>query len=720
VGDFSGNLVEPPDRHRYGPVKAAAVGVVTLAMCLTLAGAAPAPVIRPAARSVHGMDAVGSPPNGSSWAPQPQKRRGLRMAATAGNGRFALHTAGGNRTFLPGVNLGSTTPGHQPGELSISAAQYRSWFAAMGWLGIRVVRVYTIHPPAFYTELAGYNAANPDRPLYLMQGLYLPDESYISKRNLYDRAVTTAFQREIRDGAAAVSGHLIRAPQRGRASGEWSADVTPWLAGWIVGVEMDPYAGAASDRRNAHRPATNGRYFRSTPDATPTERWLAARMNELAGYLARGGLSQPIAFVNWPTTDPLRHPEEPLAQEDLLQLDANHVRPTAAWPAGTFASYHAYPYYPDFQRHEPALLAYRYNGRPDPYAGYLAALRRHHGDMPTLVTEFGVPSAVGSAHNGPLGRSQGDHSESDAMRIDAELLHLIKDQGMAAGFLFGWTDEWFKFTWNTIAHQDAERRQLWHDPLTNEQNFGLVAMDAAGSPEAVNQFLVDDEHGWPARRITARVDESYVRLRIAVGSPRPGALTLGFDVLPGLTGPPPPGSADTAADTAFALDLVAHSGQAYIRDQLDPLPLDWPVPASARGPAPDGWKRFELVVNRDLTIPSTGEKLPAELQNAGLLRYGTPEADSRALWYLDGDDLVVRAPWAMLGYADPSTHKVGVPRGRTLSLQVSPGVGVCVSATGTEQRTGTATWVNWNRPYYTERLKQGAGQFRDAALDTAP
>src|SRR4029453_13299650 len=116
-----------------------------------------------------------------------------------------------------------------------------------------------------------------------------------------------------------------------------------------------------------------------------------------------------------------------------------HVRPTAAWPAGTFASDHAYPYYKDFQRHEPALLAYPYNRRPHPYQGHPAPLRRRHGDMPTVVTEFGVPSAIGSAHNGPLGRSQGDHSETDAMRIDAELLHLIRDQGMAAGFLFGWT-----------------------------------------------------------------------------------------------------------------------------------------------------------------------------------------------------------------------------------------------------------------------------------------
>jgi hypothetical protein len=191
---------------------------------------------------------------------------------------------GGDRTFLPGVNLGSTTPGHQPGELSISAPQYRSWFAAMGWLGIRVIRIYTIHPPAFYSELARHNAQNPDWPLYLVQGVYLPDESYIGRQNLYDRAVTTAFQREVADAAAAVSGHLTRTPQPGRASGTWDTDVTPWLAGWIIGVEMDPYAGAGSDRRNARRPAARGRYFRSAPDATPTERCL------------------PPGWTNWPAT----------------------------------------------------------------------------------------------------------------------------------------------------------------------------------------------------------------------------------------------------------------------------------------------------------------------------------------------------------------------------------------------------------------------------------
>jgi hypothetical protein len=725
VEDFPSHLVQAPRRPRFGRGKAAAILLTTLAMCLPLTGATAAPVVHSPAFAIRGMERIPAPPAGASWAPVFRPAAGLNVLATAGGGRFALHTASGDVTFLPGVNLGSTTPGHQPGELSISPEQYRTWFAAMGWLGIRVVRIYTIHPPAFYQELAGYNRANPDRPLYLMQGVYLPDESYVEKQDLYGRTVTTAFADELRDAADAVAGDLSRPVTPGRAAGVWDTDVNSWLAGWIVGVELDPSATFGSDRRNGGRPAVTGRYFRSTAAATPTERWLAARMDELAGFQAARGLSQPIAFVNWPTTDPLRHPDEPLEQEDLLQLDANHVRATAAWPAGTFASYHAYPYYPDFQRHEPGLQDFRYAGRADPYAAYLTALKRHHGSMPTMVTEFGVPSSIGSAHHSPLGRAQGDHSERDAMRIDADLLRLIRDQGLAGGFLFGWADEWFKFTWNTITHQDPGRRQLWHDPFTNEQHFGLLAMDAAGQPDAETRYLFDAEGGWPVRRATARVDESYVHLRLGLGDAPPSTLTLGFDVLPGLVGNAPPGALDRMADAALTLDLGNRTGQAYLRTRLDPLPLDYRVPDAARGPAPAGWRRFELMVNRELTVPSTGERLPAEIQNAGALRYGSwdpddPDADSRALWRRDGDDLIVRVPWAMLGYADPSAHMVGVPqRSGELGLVVSPGVGLTVSATGSDQFVGDVSWVNWNRPYWTERLKQGAERFRDAALEVA-
>ena len=33
-----------------------------------------------------------------------------------------------------------------------------------------------------------------------------------------------------------------------------------------------------------------------------------------------------------------------------------------------------------------------------------------------MITEFGVPSSMGSAHTGPLGRDQGGHTEQERWR----------------------------------------------------------------------------------------------------------------------------------------------------------------------------------------------------------------------------------------------------------------------------------------------------------------
>jgi hypothetical protein len=648
-------------------------------------------------------------PPGPSWAPRPQTMAGLRTLARSGPEGFALSTAHGPVRFLPGVNLGSTTPGHQPGEVAIGAADYRRWLPAMVGLGIRVIRIYTIHRPDFYRELAAYNHAHPDRPLYLVQGVYLPDESYVDSGNLYDPKVTDAFRAELRDAVGAVHGDLSRSPRPGRADGRWDTDVSAWLAAWIIGVEWDPHAIQTSDRRNRRAPAPAGRYFAATPDASATERWLAARMDDVATAEAARGASTPIAFVNWPSTDPLRHPDEPLEQEDLVGVDANHVRATAAWPGGTFASYHAYPYYPDFQRYEPGLRSYRRGGQPDPYGGYLRDLLRHHAPMPVMVTEFGVPSSLGSAHAGPRGRDQGGHTEREATAITADLLRLVKDVGMSGGLIFEWTDEWFKGTWNTIAHQrPADRRQLWHDPLTNEQYFGLLATDPTGSQPTQPV----------SARVSARVDESYVHLTVTGVTGR--RVTVGLDAAPDRTGAPPPGSIDTRADTALVLDLSRRAGQVWIRTALDPVRLDYRVPAGARPPPVDGWRQYQLVTNRPRTLPRTGAALPMEFDNVGELRHGTwnpedPAYDSTALWRLEADTLHLRVPWAFAGLADPSSHRALVPDAAGATV-ATPGIGLSVATDGATEAAGTVRWPAWNRVSYRERLKAGADQVRAALL----
>ena len=59
-----------------------------------------------------------STPEPTDWRPAPVTRDGLSVVAESDADGFRLHTASGDKTFLPGVNLGSTTPLHQPGEIA--------------------------------------------------------------------------------------------------------------------------------------------------------------------------------------------------------------------------------------------------------------------------------------------------------------------------------------------------------------------------------------------------------------------------------------------------------------------------------------------------------------------------------------------------------------------------------------------------------------------------
>lgn len=690
------------------------VGLVVLTALVALTGACQSATPGSAAPAAAPAAAVGP-----SWAPAPVRAGGESAVATTSGQTFALHTRGGEVTFVPGINLGSTTPGHYPGELAVQATDYRRWFAQMGALGIRAVRVYTIHRPAFYTELLAYDRAHPDAPLYLVQGVYPPDESYTTSGDLFAAAPTAAFDAETRDAVAAVTGHLQRAPRPGRASGTWTADVSPYVMAWLAGAEMDPTALRDSDRRNAGRPAVRGRYFTSTAGATPTERWLAARLEVLARAVQATGRTAPLAFVNWPTTDPLRHPTEPIEGEDLVGVDANHVQPTSRWAGGYFASYHAYPYYPDFQRYEPAYQRATYAGRHDPYAGYLLALRHHHATMPTLVTEFGVPSSVGAAHAGPLGRDQGDHSEPEAMSTDASLLRELKDLGLGAGFVFEWGDEWFKSTWNTQPRQQpADRKALWHDPWTNEQWFGVLATDAAGrSPvrrvvSSSAGLAVDVAHDPSWLYVTARV-------------PQPGrSLVLGLDVIPEPGEPallPAGAGANAGSDVAVVADGTGV--QVLDRGDQDGRLLDGGrVAADLRLGT---WALQRLTTNRVLTMPGTGRRLAAEYLAVGRLREGdwTTGASGRDSlaqyhWSADGRTLSLRLPWSSLLMGDPSSRTALVLHGAQRGVQVVPGITVRAVSGGADA-SGPYTWDTWTSVEHTERLKDGAGDLAAAYRDTA-
>ncbi len=644
----------------------------------------------------------------TDWSPAAATVQGMSVLAQSDAAGLRLHTGSGDKTFLPGVNLGSSVPGRQPGEVgAIEAGTYRTWFSQMGDLGIRLVRIYTLHPPAFYDELARYNRAHEQSPLYLVQGAYLPNEDYFGPgRTLYAPDVDAAFTRELKDLSDAVHGDLTRTAAPGRAGGTYDTDVSPWLASWIIGVEWDPQGVARTDRKMAGASYRPGRYFVATKDASATERWITRHMDRLASAEAARETSVPIAAVNWPTADPLHHPTEPIASEDAVSVDALHMLPTAAWPGGTFASFHAYPYYPDFQRYEPGYDQTVWEDKPDRYAGYLLALKQHFaGRMPLVISEFGVPASLGSAHIGTNGRDQGSHSEQDAMGIDASLMRMMAANGLAGAFVFSWEDEWFKRTWNTVEHQEGERRQLWHDPLTNEQYFGIVATD----PDPVPDAAVEATPAVGALKyVYVWADHSWVHVEVTGRDGTPADIEVAADVLPGAR----------RTDYRFTVDTAAATAQAQVRRALDPIRLDT-VETRYRPGAATAWHDYALLINRKL-----GDRA-AEYEPVGELVQGSWHAtdkdfDSLATWAVDDehDTVRLRIPWSMLGMADPSTRRA-LGEGKPAPLVEIDAITFDVTA-GTSTERLEFTWPTWTRVSYKQRLKAGAEHLASAYRDLAP
>lgn len=182
----------------------------------------------------------------------------MQVPARATSTAVQLGMRGGFRDrFWAGVNLGSTTPGHLPGEVFARAVDYRRWFPEMAAVGIKVIRVYTLLDPSFYSELRRYNLAHPKALLYVIHGVWIPEERFPAGHDLWDPAVLKEQERLSEEVHGAVFGKLRRAPRRGMASGRWTADISPWVIAWSPRVEWDPAATAGPVRRYL-TPATKG------------------------------------------------------------------------------------------------------------------------------------------------------------------------------------------------------------------------------------------------------------------------------------------------------------------------------------------------------------------------------------------------------------------------------------------------------------------------------
>jgi hypothetical protein len=570
------------------------------------------------------------------------------------------------------------------------------------------LRIYTILDPAFYRALRGWNLAHPDRALWLIHGVWaeLPP-----KQDFKDSRWNANLRTELARVVDVVHGAVSIPPRPGHASGHFDADVSSWVLAYIVGREWEPFAVKSFDGTNPVS-SFSGRYLRVT-DAPAMDVWLTQQCDFMLEHEARTyNALRPIAYTNWPTLDPLRHPTEATTAEeaawrkrtgrrsvgtkleyenDAVSLDANLVSATDLNPAGWFASYHAYPYYPDFVFLDPVNQAARSLEGPSSYSGYLRALVEYHGKMPTLISEYGVPSSRGIAHIEPLGQSHGGHDEQSMATIDARLTREIQESGAAGSILFAWLDEWFKKNWSVIDYEiPADNTRLWHNVMDPEQNYGILGQYAGtgsqtpqlgGAAERWHSLRLLQQAStsspWVPNTLRVGWNESYVfiaaefagrhafpwdslGIRVAIdtylpqqGQHRlPGSRVrseLGFEFLVDLMGPGRAGLLVTPEYNRYDARVDRATGDDFGRFARRPVIIR---------DREDG--RFDplFVITNRARFGRDGAFYPARGYNRGELRFGEESASTLADWYFDQQAglLELRIPWDLVNVTDPSSR----------------------------------------------------------------
>jgi Tetratricopeptide repeat len=630
------------------------------------------------------------------------------VGRTRGRGFEIATSTGWQPFYVRGVNLGVALPGKFPSQFPVDSSDYAGWLDTIATMHANTVRVYTILPPAFYRALRGWNVSHPDRLLWLVHGVWaeLPPG-----HNFDDARWKDEFQTEMRRVVDLVHGSASFPVRPGHAGGHFDADVSPWVLAYIIGREWEPYAVKAFNA--THSAGAFAGHYLQLPSGPAMDLWLTRQCDLMLSYEADTyNALRPIAYTSWPTLDPLHHPTEATTAEealwrsrsgrhseakkleyenDAVTLDPTLVRPTAANPAGWFASYHAYPYYPDFMILDPGYRTARSPEGPSSYLGYLQALVAYHAHMPTLISEYGVPSSRGVAHIHPLGWSHGGHDEQSMASIDARLTREIREAGAAGSILFAWLDEWFKKNWTVIDYEiPAENTRLWHNIMDPEQNYGVIG-EYAGN-EKLNPRLGGNPQTWRALPVLQQVDPHSPRLRNlrigsnesfvfiaadvppgkfpwgsltiqlaidtylpAVGQHRlPGSLVssgLGFEFLIQLEAPDTASMKVTPEYNRYDARVDPATGDDYGRFARRPV--------TTRDRQDGRFDPLFIVTNR-ARFGRDGTFFRAQRYDRGQLRFGAESESTLADWYLDeaAGLLELRVPWDLLNVTDPSSRRI--------------------------------------------------------------
>ena len=644
------------------------------------------------------------------------------------------------KVFWKGVNIGAGEPGLFPGELTISYDDYFRWFGYISEMNCNCIRVYTTMRPQFYQALYDYNS-QVENPLYLFHGVWMDEEDVATYADVYaeNSKIKNEFINDAINCVDVIMGNAVLSERAGFASGTYTANISKWFAGWILGIENDPKFIQNTNDSNPEKNIYEGTYL-YTYGGTPFETFFCETGDKIISYMTEEyGIQCPVAFTNWVTTDPLSHPQEPHEDEDLITFNTESIKSRAAYKSNLFASYHVYPYYPDSMNYQEDYLSYTDDsGKVNTYEAYLKDLKLAH-TVPIMIAEFGVPTSRGVTHRSVMGYNQGGVDETEQGMMLADMFRSVYDSGYSGAIVFSWQDEWFKRTWNNESFDIADSRPYWSNIQTSEQNFGILAFDPG---EKTIVCLLDgqmDEWSDKEKVLSSEFgdlymtsDERYVYFMVDINDNYEYQFDKDTLIVPIDTAA---GQGNTSMNNTgvifdrevdFVLQINGKENSRIMVDsyydaycflygkqyEMIEIADDISLKNSGR------FNPIMLCTGYEMTIPGTNQTIAFDSYETGKLSYGNGNPSDPAykslsdfIYNENQGILEIRIPWQLLNVMDPSTKQIMGDFYSEQNItpvaftQFSVGLGVLQEGGTQIALNGEYIYDAWKTPTYHERLK---------------
>lgn len=646
----------------------------------------------------------------------------VEVWATTDEQQIYVDTGQGYEPFIiKGVDLGAGIPGYWATDYAIDKQTYLRWFQQIKDMGANTIRVYTILHEDFYEAFYEFNKNNDD-PLFLLHGLWVNDYVLNSHVDAFDDVFLGELLKDSRTMIDVLHGNRKLSKEGDKGTGSYTKDVSPWVLGYLPGVDWEVSNVVYTDQINPRRNQYQGTYFYTTEEASPYEAMLATLGDEIVRYeTERYGEQRLVGFSNWPATDPFVYPAEvSMYRYKLACIDVEHIKTTENFKSGQFASYHVYTYFPDclqsiletkhmseeeinlrlgsvrrktadyrlsLMKRPSALELMKDSNFTDPsgrintYYSYIKLLADYH-TMPVVISEFGITTGRGMAQRDiNTHRNQGQMNEQEQGQALVDCWRDIMDAGCAGGCVFSWQDEWFKRTWNTFPLVDLKQNPYWSDYQTNEQYFGILSFDP-GKNENIcyvdgsctdwskkDQVYADDNYA-----LSIKYDEQFVYFLVSGED-----VSLNTPIYLPVDTTPKSGSKKCLnpalkfaknADFVIVLDGKDNS-RLLVQERYDSLRATYSQEyykedAYIDPPEKDSpeFVKVKLPLTLKALLPNEDIRIPTgEYYETGKLTYGNanPSSDdfNSLADFCAGDGFVeIKLPWQLLNFADPTTMRI--------------------------------------------------------------